>query len=81
MITIREGVQEGRQEGLQRERRLISRQLRRKVGVVPEVEQRQIDRLSAERLESLGEALLDFESLEALTGWLQNQGEVARPAE
>ncbi len=70
---IQEGIQEGRQEGLQRERRLVSRLLSRKVGAIPEVEQRQLDRLSAEQLESLGEALLDFNDLEALSSWLQNR--------
>lgn len=70
-----EGIQEGRQEGLQRERRLVSRLLSRKVGAIPEVEQRQLDRLSAEQLESLGEALLDFNDLEALSSWLQNRDE------
>ena len=76
-----EGVQEGLLEGLQRERRLISRQLRRKIGVIPEAEQRQIDRLTAEQIESLGEALLDFDSLEALASWLQNQEEATRATE
>ncbi len=79
---IQEGIQEGRQkglqEGLQRERRLVSRLLGRKVGAIPEVEQRQIDRLSAEQLESLGEALLDFDNLEALSSWLQSRDEATR---
>nr|WP_242041892.1 DUF4351 domain-containing protein [Alkalinema sp. FACHB-956] len=74
-----EGRQEGRleeaQRSLERERSLILRQLTRKVGALPDHTLDCINALSIEHLESLGEALLDFESIEDLTNWLNSQGE------
>ena len=63
----REGRQEGQQEGLQQ---LILRQLRRRFGsLAPEIEPR-ICQLPVEKLEVLGEALLDFASAADLGAWL-----------
>ncbi|OUC14969.1 MAG: hypothetical protein B0A82_09285 [Alkalinema sp. CACIAM 70d] len=70
-----EGQMEEAQRSLERERSLILRQLTRKVGAVPDHILDRINALSIEHLESLGEALLDFESIEDLTNWLNNQGE------
>jgi predicted transposase YdaD len=65
-----EGQQEGRQEG---EMTLILRLLQRRCGVLaPEVEER-ITRLGLERLEALGEALLDFTGPADLERWLREQ--------
>lgn len=52
------------------ERSLIFRQLNRQVGALPEAVQAQIAQLSIEKLESLGEALLDFSRLADLEQWL-----------
>ncbi|OUC16218.1 MAG: hypothetical protein B0A82_02895, partial [Alkalinema sp. CACIAM 70d] len=76
-----EGRQEGRLEGqieeaqrsLERERSLILRLLSRKVGSIDDLILDRINALSIEHLESLGEALLDFESIDDLTNWLNNQ--------
>ncbi len=54
-------------------RSLILRLLNRRVGEFPELLQRQIQVLSLEQLEALGDALLDFSSLADLEGWLQSQ--------
>ncbi|MEH2208723.1 MAG: DUF2887 domain-containing protein [Nostoc sp.] len=54
-------------------RSLILRLLNRRVGEFPESLQRQIQVLSLEQLEALGDALLDFSSLADLEGWLQSQ--------
>ncbi|MEH1946426.1 MAG: DUF2887 domain-containing protein [Nostoc sp.] len=54
-------------------RSLILRLLNRRVGEFPESLQRQIQVLSLEQLEALGDALLDFSSLADLSGWLQSQ--------
>ena len=57
---------EGRQQG---EANLILRQLNRRIGEVsPQVCQK-IESLSIEQLENLGEALLDFQSIEELEQW------------
>jgi hypothetical protein len=53
-----------------RARALISRLLTRKVGALPEVVTDQINDLLPAQLELLGEALLDFETLADLEGWL-----------
>ena len=61
-------LQEGRQEG---ETLLVLRLLTRRFGTSPELRS-QIQQLSIEQLEELGEALLDFSSIRDLTDWLQN---------
>jgi predicted transposase YdaD len=64
---LEEGRQEGRQEG---ERSLILRLLARQVGDIPDGLRSRINELSVEQLESLGEALLDFQTIADLTTWL-----------
>jgi predicted transposase/invertase (TIGR01784 family) len=75
--AIREWKEEGRQEGLQEGRQegrsLILRQLNRRVGSIPDVLLSQIQVLSLEQLEALGEALLDFSVLADLESWLEEQ--------
>ncbi len=69
---MRTGIEQGRQEGLQRESELIVRLLKRKIGqLTPEIEA-EVKKLEIEDLENLGEALLDFKQLEDLTAWLSN---------
>ncbi len=66
------GVQRGRQEGRQEGEVLLTlRQLSRKFGPLSDDLTQQIRRLSIPQLESLAEALLDFETPIDLTAWLQ----------
>lgn len=67
---IRQGIEQGIGQGIERERSLILRLLARKVGELPEALQSQLQALSIDRLELLGEALLDFTSLADLERWL-----------
>ncbi|MEM6447974.1 MAG: DUF4351 domain-containing protein, partial [Cyanobacteria bacterium P01_D01_bin.123] len=60
--------QDGRVEG---ERVIVLRQLGRKVGELPSELIPTIESLPVETLESLGEALLDFKTLEDLRDWLR----------
>jgi predicted transposase YdaD len=70
--TEQRGIQKGRQEGMQEgERSLILRQLNRRLGTIPAEAQSQIQTLSLEQLEVLGEVLLDFSTLTDLETWLQ----------
>ena len=74
-----EGEQKGRQEGEQKgrqdgERSLILRLLSRRVGILPSEARLQVESLSLEQLESLGEALLDFSSSSDLELWLRTLG-------
>jgi len=66
-----EGLLEGIQQGQKREAvSFVMRQLTRRVGELsPELEA-QIQSLSVETLEDLGEALLDFTGVEDLVSWL-----------
>ena len=66
-----EGHQQGRQQGRQEGRQeLVLRQLRRRVGTVPEEIARRIYSLSESRIEEFGEALLDFQILPDAQAWL-----------
>ena len=65
------GIEEANGLWLERERSLIVRLLTRKVGTISTYAMAQLNRLSIDRLESLGESLLDFNSLEDLTKWLE----------
>ena len=72
-IGLQRGKQEGKLEGRQEEAsQLILKQLQRKVGSLSPQIQQQIETLSLEKLEALGEALLDFNSLDDLIDWLNN---------
>ncbi|MEG4166173.1 MULTISPECIES: Rpn family recombination-promoting nuclease/putative transposase [unclassified Microcoleus] len=73
---IREdGLLEGRQLGLLEGRKdealsFLTRQLTRRIGAIASETREQIQTLSVEELEDLGEALLDFSSASDLTNWL-----------
>jgi predicted transposase YdaD len=65
-----EGEARGLERGLQQERTLVMRLLTRKLGnITPEMQLR-VNGLSIEKVESLGEALLDFNQMDDLLSWL-----------
>lgn len=53
--------------------RLIMRQLKKRFGELPEEISGQIESLSIEELDSLGEDIFDFKSLEDLANWLKGR--------
>jgi predicted transposase YdaD len=63
-----EGVSEGRQAEAQS---MILRQLSRRFGMLSPDVNTVVMALSVAKLEDLGEALLDFQEIADLTGWLQ----------
>jgi predicted transposase YdaD len=68
---IRRGEARGEARGRQEEASsFVLRQLARKTGPIAPDLQAQIQAMSLDRLEALGEALLDFSSLEDLMSWL-----------
>ena len=70
---VKQGIQQGVQQGIQQEASLlIMRQLKRKVGELSPNLETQIVDLPVNVLEDLGEALLDFDSIDDLTNWLKN---------
>ena len=64
--------QEGLKEGLEKEKSLIIRQLNRRIGEIDSLLIQKVQQLSVEKLEELGEALLDFTSITDLETWLKN---------
>ncbi|RUR88414.1 hypothetical protein DSM107007_10390 [Nostoc sp. PCC 7120 = FACHB-418] len=72
-ITLKETrvYREIKEEGREVEARsLIFRLLNRRVGELPQQVRQQVESLSLEQLENLGEALLDFTSMADLDAWL-----------
>ena len=67
---VAKGLMEGRQEGREREARLVLRQLQRRLGPVSPAHQARITALPIDALEDLGEALLDFADTADLAAWL-----------
>ncbi|AVH67168.1 MULTISPECIES: DUF4351 domain-containing protein [unclassified Nostoc] len=67
---LAEGEQRGEQRGREAEGQLlILRLLTRRVGELPQEVRSQIENLSLEQLENLGEALLDFQAIADLESW------------
>jgi predicted transposase YdaD len=72
--VYRDAKAEGRVEGaLQEAQSLILRQLTHRFGELPNALQAQVQQLPLAQLETLGETLLDFQSLVDLEAWLQAQ--------
>lgn len=66
------GLQKGIQQGIKQEAMLIVRLLKRKIGNIPSNLENTVMNLSLSTLEDLGEALLDFDSLDNLIDWLDH---------
>ncbi len=72
---LSQGLTQGRQEGLAQEINLVLRQLKRRIGALDTRTETHIRELPIEKVEALGEALLDFQKASDLTAWLrQNVG-------
>ncbi|MTJ32899.1 DUF4351 domain-containing protein, partial [Aphanizomenon sp. UHCC 0183] len=75
-LAMERGIEKGIERGIEQgEQQLVIRQLNRRIG---EIELSLIDsirRLTIDKLELLGEALLDFSSVTDLEQWLQNNPE------
>ncbi len=68
LVWEQETQARSRQEG---EQQIILRQLTRRVGTLPNAIIAQVNALALEQLEALGDALLDFTTLDDLLHWLQ----------
>jgi predicted transposase/invertase (TIGR01784 family) len=67
---LAEGEVKGLERGLQLEKLLVIKQLTKKLGNLTPRIQGQVNNLAIDRVESLGEALLDFNSMADLEAWL-----------
>jgi hypothetical protein len=63
-------MRRGLEQGLEREKTLIIRQLKRKLGDIGTDLETQIMALNIDDIERLGEALLDFSTVQDLIEWL-----------
>ncbi|TRT43017.1 MAG: DUF4351 domain-containing protein [Microcystis aeruginosa Ma_QC_C_20070703_M131] len=68
--AVQEGVQQGLEQGRIQEANLVIRLLQRRFGEIPQNLEETILNLPVERLEDLGLALLDFNTLTDLDDWL-----------
>lgn len=66
-----EGRQEGIQQRIQQERKLLLRMLMLKVGDLSESARAQIETLSVEKIDALSDAAMTFDGLRDLTDWLE----------
>jgi flagellar biosynthesis/type III secretory pathway protein FliH len=70
---LEKGMAQGLEMGLEKgERKLLLRQLRKRVDALESASVQQIETLPAERLEELGDALFDFTSHADLVSWLRS---------
>jgi hypothetical protein len=69
--ALQEGVEQGRQE---ENIRWIFRFLERQFGSIPSEISQRIQNLSFDQLERLGNDVFDFNNLEELSSWLQENG-------
>ena len=68
---LEQGIEQGLAAGRRREAGLVLKQLQRRIGLIPAGLTGQIQDLPLERIEALGEALLDFNNLADLETWLR----------
>ncbi len=68
-----EGIRKGKAEGRQKKGvSLILRLLKRRFNTIPAEIEEKINNLPIEKIEELGEALLDFRGEEDLINWFEN---------
>lgn len=73
-VGIAQGMAQGMAQGItEGKEALVMRQIRRRLGAVPAQAAARLPLLSAEQLDELGEALLDFETAADLESWLAGQ--------
>ena len=72
VIGVEQGIVIGREEGI---KSLVLKLLSRKLGEIPNSIQQKINQLSIELLEDLSGMLFDFNSIEDLGDWLDNNRE------
>jgi predicted transposase YdaD len=75
---MEEGIEQGIEQGIERGRKqgeltLLNRQLNRRFGSVSPQLQERIDNLPIAQLEELGEALLDFTTIDDLSAWFEGK--------
>jgi hypothetical protein len=65
-------MERGEERGLEREKQLVIRQIKRKLGEISSETESQIKALNIDDVEKLGEDLFDLTSIDDLQSWLLN---------
>jgi predicted transposase YdaD len=72
MEIVTSWMEKGIEQGMEREKQFIIRQIKRKFGNIEEELQAQIKALNIDVIETLGEDLFDLTSIDDLKQWLNN---------
>lgn len=72
MQIVTTWMEQGIEQGRQKMANLVVRQLHRRFGEIGDDRENLVRQLSLEQLEDLGEALLDFSSIEEVDRWIEN---------
>ncbi len=72
MQIVTSWMRQGIEQGIEREKNLIIRQLKRKLGEIDGELESQVRSFDLDYVEALGEALFDFSTIEDLRNWLDN---------
>lgn len=67
---MEQGIEQGRQEAIVKEKDLIVRQIKRKVGNIDMELENRVKSLNIEVIEVLAEAIFDLDTVEDLQNWL-----------
>lgn len=73
MEIVTSWMEKGIEQGIEREKNLVIRQLKRRVGNISDEVEAQIRSLDIDTVEALGEALLDFETEGDFNNWLDDR--------
>ena len=68
---LERGLEQGLQQGKQRMLSLLTRQVEKRLGPIDAKLQARISGLNLDQIESLGDAVLDFDSPDDLRNWLE----------
>ncbi|MCF4966446.1 Rpn family recombination-promoting nuclease/putative transposase [Nostoc sp. CMAA1605] len=71
---IERGIEQGIERGIEQgEQKIVKRQLKRRFNNIDSTLENRIDSLSVEQIENLADAIFDFQSVEDLINWLDQQ--------
>ena len=71
---MEKGIEQGIEQGIEKgEQKIIKKQLKRRFNNITPSLENQINKLSVEQIESLADAIFDFQSVDNLINWLDQQ--------
>ena len=71
---MEKGIEKGIEQGIEKgEQKIIKKQLKRRFNNITPSLENQINELSVQQMESLADAIFDFQSVDDLINWLDQQ--------